>query len=281
MYRLLLVMLTALLAVALPQSIAQVSNNEVLIRSVPLVIGSTHFLRSSVLSEDRVLNIYLPASYSSNDTGRFPVIYLLDGGTDEDFIHIVGLVQYLNFPWVDILKESIVVGIANVDRKRDLTYPTNVREDQEDLPTQGGSARFIDFIEKEIQPYIESNFRTNNSRTILGQSLAGLLAAEILVKRPSLFTSYIIISPSLWWDNQSLVRLLRESARPPLQQKRSIYLAVGKEGKEMEEAVTAFSKALKEMEPGNPRIYFEYYPDESHATIYHRAVYKAFERLKQ
>jgi len=246
-----------------------------------IILGHAHVLRSSILSEDRILNIYLPPSYSSSDTTYFPVIYLLDGGTDEDFIHIVGLIQYLNFPWVDILKESIVVGVANVDRKRDFTYPTTIPKDKQTLPTQGGSFRFIEFLEKELQPYINYNFRTNGSTTIVGQSLAGLLAAEILVKRPSLFSKYIIISPSLWWDNRSLERSLPISEPQPSSTRPSVYIAVGEEGDEMKEAVKGFYQTLLKKEKGNPNIYFDYYPEETHATIYHRAVYRAFEKLRR
>ena len=60
-------------------------------------------------------------------------------------------------------------------------------------------------IEKELQPYIETKYKTNNDKTIIGQSLGGLFATEVLLKKPTLFNKYIIISPSLWWDNGSLL----------------------------------------------------------------------------
>ena len=69
------------------------------------------------------------------------------------------------------------------------------------MPNNGGSDKFITFIEKELQPYIERTYSTNDSKTIIGQSLDGLLATEILFKNPKLFNHYIIISPSLWWRN--------------------------------------------------------------------------------
>ncbi len=55
---------------------------------------------------------------------------------------------------IRILPPSIVVGISNVDRKRDFTLPTTIQKDKEDFPTTGESAKFISFIEKELQPYI-------------------------------------------------------------------------------------------------------------------------------
>ena len=70
---------------------------------------------------------------------------LLDGSKDEDFIHIAGIVQFGSFSWINMLPETIVVGIANVDRKRDFTYPSQNTLDQEEFPTSGKSAHFIQF----------------------------------------------------------------------------------------------------------------------------------------
>ncbi|MBK9177649.1 MAG: hypothetical protein IPM46_15235 [Flavobacteriales bacterium] len=89
----------------------------------PFALGVTESIRSQALGEDRVINIYLPEGYSPDSVARYPVIYLLDGSADEDFIHIAGPVQFASFPWVDWLSPGIVVGMANVDRKRDLTKP--------------------------------------------------------------------------------------------------------------------------------------------------------------
>ena len=143
------------------------------------------------------MNIYLPEGYKQGDTTKYPVIYLLDGSADEDFIHIVGLVQFYSFEWINQVPKSIVVGIATVDRRRDFTFPTTIEEDKKVYPTTGHSEKFIAFIEKELPPFIESKNKTNSSKTIIGQSLGGLLATEIFLKKPTLFNKYIIISPSL------------------------------------------------------------------------------------
>ena len=87
-------------------------------------IGQSITIRSTILQENRKLNIYLPLNYAEDSLKTYPVIYLLDGSHDEDFIHIAGIVQFGTFPWVKMLPESIVVGISNVDRKRDFTYPS-------------------------------------------------------------------------------------------------------------------------------------------------------------
>ena len=241
------------------------------------VLGEIHTIKSDILGEDRVLNVYLPAGFGIDPLKKYPVTYLLDGSKDEDFIHIVGLAQFANFPWVNMLEPTIIVGIANVDRKRDFTYPSQNEKDNEELPTSGGSKQFMDFIEKELQPYISSTFPTNNNKTIIGQSLGGLLASEILYKRPHLFTNYIIVSPSLWWDDKSLL----DHEKPTLDQKKTLYLAVGKEGKKMESAANNLHDKLKIIGEEKLSIYFDYMEDFNHGNILHQAVYRAFYRFFQ
>src|SRR5690349_9705422 len=58
----------------------------------PIVIGRSFELPSKVLGDTRRINVYLPDGYGTS--GRsFPVLYLLDGGEKEDFLHIAGLAQ--------------------------------------------------------------------------------------------------------------------------------------------------------------------------------------------
>src|SRR6478609_7359220 len=88
----------------------------------PLNIGETITLDSKILSQKRVLNIYLPEGYTKTDTIKYPVIYLLDGTINEDFLHVSGLVQFFNMQLK--MPKTIVVGIGNIDRKHDFTFST-------------------------------------------------------------------------------------------------------------------------------------------------------------
>lgn len=252
----------------------------------PFILGTIEEIQSKQLAEKRILNIYLPEGYKATDTTHYPVIYLLDGSADEDFIHVVGLVQFNNFSWINRVPKSIVVGIATVDRRRDFTFPTTIEEDKKRYPTAGHSEKFIDFIEKELQPFIDTKYRTTTARTIIGQSLGGLLATEILFKKPALFNKYIIISPSLWWDNESLLNQQPSILEKGLSQKTGIYLAVGKEGLAsttiphvMEVDVNLLSEKLKSSKSKNINVFFDYLPQEDHATISHQAIYNAFRLL--
>jgi|GEM_PF-4502434 len=115
------------------------SGNSQVISKTNFTIGETLEIESKILNQKRDVNIYFPESYSSDSIHKYPVIYLLDGSRDEDFIHVVGLVQFCSFSWINILPESIVVGIGNSDRKHDFTYPSSDERDIKEFPTTGGS----------------------------------------------------------------------------------------------------------------------------------------------
>ena len=253
---------------------AQDSTNT--IESHPFVLGKIETIHSTVLSEKRIVNIYLPPGYNTSDSIRYPVIYLLDGSADEDFIHIAGLLQFLNFSWINIAPPAVLVGIANVDRKRDFTFPTSIKKDVEAFPTAGKSENFIQFIEKELQPYIEGRYKTTSDKTIIGQSLGGLLATEILYKKPALFTRYMIISPSLWWDNESLLKTKLNLQTLPGKETVKVFIAVGKEGPIMENDAKKLLNILKG-QPKKINVSFAYFSNENHASIMHNALYKGFE----
>lgn len=250
-------------------------NESFIAKRTDFPIGETIEFHSTILNENRILNIYLPNGYHPDSLKKYPVIYLLDGSVDEDFIHISGLVQFGSFSWIDMLPETIVVGIANVDRRRDFTYPTNNKKDKADFPTTGGSEKFIAFLEQELQPLIEKTYQTDSPKTIIGQSLGGLLATEILFKKPDLFDHYLIVSPSLWWDDQSLLKYPPKAFSTP----KSIYIGVGKEGRVMERDAKALYKKLKKSRLGNTKLFFNFFKKQNHGDALHLAAYDGFEKI--
>ncbi len=239
-------------------------------------IGEIKTIQSKILNERRTLNIYLPPTY--NKDKAYPVLYLLDGSANEDFLHIVGLVQFYNMQFQ--MPDFIVVGIANVDRKRDFTFPTDAADLKKEFPTTGGSAKFINFIESELQPYIQSKYSTTETKFIIGQSLGGLLATEILLKKPQLFTHYLIVSPSLWWDNESLLKNAPALLEQNKNRTAEVYVAVG-----MKEHVTMIKDA-KDMSIAfrnakNPKVKFDFMEmaNENHASILHQSINDIFKKM--
>ena len=248
--------------------------------SQPLVIGEQHIIHSAALNEDRLLNIYLPADYHPDSL--YPVLYVLDGGLDEDFIHITGLVQFFNLMYD--MHPCIVVGIVNVDRKRDFTFWPQDSTYTKEFPSTGFSNHFMQFVGTELQPYIESQYHSNGTRMLIGQSLGGLMATEMLLKQPQLFTHYFIVSPSLWWDNERLLEeadslLLNQTTNlyPPF-----VYIAVGKQEPRImrKDARKLFAICKKSFGvQGDIQAHFRLMRHEDHATILHNAIYAGFLEL--
>lgn len=240
----------------------------------PFSIGERVELYSESLHETRFLNIYLPHNYNPDSAIEYPVIYLLDGSAHEDFIHIAGLVQFCSYPWINHIPASIVVGIENVDRQRDFTYPTELPEFQQAIPTSGGSRAFIAFLELEVKPLIKQAYQTNGDHMLIGQSLGGLLASEILIRHPDMFDSYVIVSPSLWWDEESLLSEIPATVHYPT----SVFVAVGEEGRVMKRVARQLHRSTTSRK-NIEEIHFDFVKDHDHADVLHLAVYEAFRMM--
>jgi len=241
-----------------------------------LKIGQRVTLNSKVLNEKRILNIYLPQTYDKTKT--YPVIYILDGSMNEDFLHLAGLQQFFNLSFG--MPDFIIVGIENVDRKRDFTFHTDLKDLQKDYPTTGHSDKFIQFVAEELQPYIEKNYKTNQTRYVIGQSLGGLLATEVLLKKPELFTHYFIISPSLWWDDESLYNNASKLISQQKDEDRFVYISVGKqEHPMMVKEADGLYQILKNSGKKKLKLEYKLMTDDDHATILHKSVYEGFLKL--
>jgi predicted alpha/beta superfamily hydrolase len=241
----------------------------------PLTIGEIRTVKSKILNEDRILNVYLPSGFDK--TKSYPVIYLLDGSMNEDFIHVSGLVQFFNLMYA--MPETIVVGIANVDRKRDFTFHTDLKDLQKEYPTTGHSEKFINFLEKEVKPLIEGNYKTTD-KYLFGQSLGGLMATEILLKKPEMFDNYFIISPSLWWDDESLLKQAKELLSKSPDTKKFVYISVGKgEHPVMIKDAESLYDIVKNYNKKNWKVEYKMMEGDNHATILHRTLYEGLVKL--
>ena len=194
---------------------AQFSQNE----DNQIVIGSVDSLYSNILDEQREILIHLPEEMDS--TKKYPVIYLLDGPVH--FYTVTGILKLLT-QWN--MPESILVSITNTDRIRDLT-PTNVPFQRgHNSETSGGALAFIEFIQKELQPYINSKYSTENINTIIGHSTGGLFVIYAYVHHPDVFDNYLAIDPSLWWDKEKLVEQSKDILNKGNHKEKPLYVAV-------------------------------------------------------
>jgi predicted alpha/beta superfamily hydrolase len=226
----------------------------------------TFTVDSRVLGGQRRVNIALPPGYAGSRR-RFPVLYLLDGGTvAEDFPKITDFVA--EAVAAGRAAPMIVVGVEGVDRKHDLTHPATFAKDRALLPTSGGSAAYRRFLVDELQPWVEARYRTSGRNGLIGESLAGLFVVETFLREPRAFDAYLAASPSLWWDDQSLSRQASALLAKGKFDKRRLYLSIGDEGTTMQEGVDRLVAALKTKPPKGLVWRYDPMPKEHHGTIY-------------
>lgn len=223
----------------------------------------TTVLESKVMGEARRINVYLPPGGESGR--RYPVIYMPDGGVEEDFPHIANTIDAA-------VREGrmapvILVGIENTQRRRDMTGPTTVESDRKIAPVVGGSAAFREFIASELIPWVEANHPANERRGIIGESAAGLFIVETLFEAPDLFDTRIALDPSLWWNDG---RMAKDAAawlatRPQLGGR--LYVAWAEQQKIGPNA-QILASALQTAAPAGLEWQVVERPELSHSSIY-------------
>jgi predicted alpha/beta superfamily hydrolase len=174
----------------------------------PIVIGQSQTIYSQILKEKREILISVPDRPwdSLFSPSQYPVIYLLDG--EAHFNTVTAMVRQLNS--FGVMPPAIVVGIVNTDRTRDLT-PTHMAVgfpfmDSNFVRNSGGGERFTAFLEQELIPHIDTTYATAPYRIFIGHSFGGLLVMNSFLHHNSLFNAYVSIDPSLWWDNEKMVK---------------------------------------------------------------------------
>lgn len=226
-------MTMTLIAVIVPLNLAALAEA---IKIEPIQLGEIHTIKSETLDEQRTIWISAPDDYKT-DGLKYPVIYLTDA--DQHFIHMASSAKLLAH--ARMIPEMIVVGISNPKRDRDLSPPIteemgNFKNGQPKPvgPQAGGADRFLEFMAKDLFPYIERHFPTGPYRILAGHSSGGLLTIHAFVNHNDLFQGYIAASPALWWNNGSLIQQTEDFLTAHKDLKKQLYVTLGDEGEVIE-----------------------------------------------
>lgn len=214
----------------------------------------------------------------------YPVIYLLDAnsvfGTMVEAVRVQG-----RRPEKTGALPAIVVGIGyptsgpfSPHRYYDFTPQATTeytqKSDGTPLPEQGGADEFLQFIEEELKPDMEQQFRIDRNRqAIFGHSLGGLFVLHTLFKKPEAFRYYIAGSPSLHW-NQNVMQAEEEEFVAKLEQHPvnvKVWIGMGEQEKthparnnDKASSLTERLSALKQ--PGLDIKYTEF-EEENHVSV--------------
>jgi len=161
-------------------------------------LRDTRYERVEADELDRSFHVYtmLPESYDADSERVYPTIYVLDGGAL--FPLLAGYYRYLRLS--DEVREAIIVGISygSIDfehgnyRSTDFTAPSDERE------WWGGAAAFQRFLENDLIPAIEGQYRSDAGRRIIfGQSLGGQFVLFSAQTKPGMFWGHIASNPAM------------------------------------------------------------------------------------
>ncbi|KZN53006.1 hypothetical protein N476_09480 [Pseudoalteromonas luteoviolacea H33] len=219
-----------------------------------------HSLYSEVLSEQRKIFIRLPKSYDENKT--YPVIIKSDGNFnlsrwDESLIQLAQAGK---------VEDSIVVAIPNLfwtdSRNRDLVPPfarkdvaIEARPPNENSPEIFGRADlFLSFIETEVLPYVEANYKVSENRVLTGFSAGGSFVLYTLITKPELFSGYFAFSPAAWYDDSVVVREFQKGLKNVEGDPLFLYLSIG--GAENDIIKGSFKGLLKAIDSYGPANFY-------------------------
>ncbi|MGI2169697.1 alpha/beta hydrolase [Shewanella sp. MF05960] len=155
---------------------------------------------------DYQVMIKLPKDYQKNSTHFYPVIYMTDGMYSMQVVS-----GATRFPMnSNMMHQAILVVIGYQkgskgasSRIRDYT-PSH---DPSWKLNTGEAKRHVRFIRDTVMPFVEHYYRVDTQQnTFMGNSLGGLFGAYVLLEQPTLFTNYVLGSPSLWFDNKHLLQ---------------------------------------------------------------------------
>jgi uncharacterized protein len=248
-------------------------------------IGIIDTIYSRILNEKRSVLIHEPDDFDLQK--KYPVVYLLDG--DWHFVSVVGMLQQLSYiNGNTICPEMIVVGIPVKDRYRDYT-PTR---DSAYSSTSGGYNNFISFVNNELIPHIDSTYPAAPYKMLIGHSLGGLMVMNTLIKTPEMFNAYVAIDPSMWWDNQILLKETKNILSSNNFENKRLFLAIannmnrGMDTASVRKDITRNTLAIRSnlelsdilKANTNNELDFQtkYYINESHGSIPMIATYDAF-----
>lgn len=231
--------------------------------------GFSFKFHSDILNEDRIVMVSLPEGYDTS-MKKYPVLYMLDA--QWNFNHASQNIGWLSSNDNKVIPQTIIVGVCTGGERREHDLTPTVG-----TGTGGGADSLYLFIKKELIPYIDTNLRTFNYRILAGTSYGGLFVINAFVKDPLYFNGYLAASPSIWWDNQYMLRqtenLLSKVPKLPT----GLYLNVANEGVSM--GVDSLAALLSKYAPQQLVWKFDKHPDEIHNTINYKGLWDGMKFL--
>jgi predicted alpha/beta superfamily hydrolase len=175
-----------------------------------IVVPRTEYYDIASSISGRTYRVMVATPFKGDPSVEYPVVYILDG--NDYFRTSVDVLTRLNFN--NISAPAILVGIGYPTddpevtrrlRRADLTPSVESNAPPGAGPSGEGDA-FLQAIEKEIKPFVAGRYKVDKTKQIIfGHSLGGLIALRTLFRNPSVFSTYVLSSPSIWWNDKDVL----------------------------------------------------------------------------
>lgn len=217
-------------------------------------------LFSEILQENRTLQLHLPETYGSTNR-TYPVLFVLD--SEYIFEYAKGAIKFLSNEF-GFHPELIVVGIPNTDRNRDLYV---------DPKPNGSYLKFVGFLEKELLPYVQNNYRTNGFNMLYGWSSGAGMVNYAMVKKPKLFDAYIMAGSGIGPNTEAFIKREMDSTAYE-----HAFLFASAEGTtERVNGLKRHQGLVEEFSPKGLSWEFKVYPKLDHVGAMSQGLYDGFE----
>lgn len=190
----------------------------------PIARLDRYRFHSPILPEPdtRSVLVYVPRQYEAEPERRFPVFYLQDGQNLIDpKTSFVADQTWRAHTTADRLSDAgemnpvILVGVANAGVRRMAEYTPG-----RDLRLGGGEGQaYGRLLIEDLKPLVDGEYRTcpgPGDTAVGGSSLGGLISLYLGLERPDVFGKVAAMSPSLWWDQRSILTQLGRRQPTPV-----------------------------------------------------------------
>ncbi len=216
-----------------------------------ILIGDKYSFKSKNLEGVVDLFIGLPKNYHQANC-RYPVHYVLDGQII--FSYYYGVTDMLT---KGEIPECIVVGIQSV--KRGYYFKPG-----------DGANEFTNFLTKELIPFIDSTYKTNNLRLILGHSTTGAFIINTLLNSPDSFDIFIAGAP---YHSDLFLKINIDSILDDFNSKKYFYSFYGLDDQQKEKSNwDSLATMLKQTKTDKLEIIGKEYNNEGHYSIIYRYI---------
>jgi predicted alpha/beta superfamily hydrolase len=254
------------------------------LESVVLPNTQVRKIVSTITKQAYRIYVSVPSSYHDEPKKKFPAIFMLDA--DYSFALAKQISDHLSDR--GRIPEIFIFGIAydgppdyRKNRTRDYT-PIHVPGGGYGPKFQknsGGGPKFADFLEKELLPHLNKNYRLSRHTALVGHSYGGLFTSWIFLVRPMLFAGYISVSPSLWYGSHFVISLARAAQKKHSNLNAKVFLGAGDQetrggGREhsIVDDVRELATILKSSKQNKLQMHSVIFPNENHDTVFPSAL---------